>query len=114
MDDWDIRNSVEMATLRADLMACPPSIRGEILADFMQDPVIAVGFRLRARISDVTRGLFIESSMLPRWWREIVENVVPVDGRHPNEHVLRSFLTAAKRAGWSDPRMESAPSPCRM
>lgn len=114
MDAWNVRDSLEMKTLRADLLACPAELRGDILADFMGDPIVALGFRLRACVSAATGGLLFEERMQPKWWRDIVENVVPVDGRHANAELLERFLTAAARAGWSDPRLEPAPTFCRI
>lgn len=110
MQAWDVRDSQKMQVLRADLMACPAELHGDILADFMEDPVVALGFRLRTCVSVVTGGMLFEEQVQPRWWRDVVENVVPVDGRHADAKLLERFLAAAQRAGWSDPRLEPAPT----
>jgi hypothetical protein len=111
MDDWNIRDQDEMDALRDDLLECPVGLHYSILADFMKDPVVAFGFKLRERILQSTAGtLFFDRRTVTSKWRDIVENVVPSDGRHPDGDLLERFLTAAERAGWCDPRLTVGPS----
>lgn len=113
MGDWDIRDSDDMDALRADLLACPAEIRGDIFANFVRDPMVLLGSKLGRCLAAVTGGLLPQGSMSAQAWREIVENIVPVDGRHPHAGVLERFLEAAKLGGWVDPRADlgSAMSP---
>lgn len=102
--DWDFRDPRDMDDLRRELMACPPGLRGDVLAGYVGDPLVGTGFRINEALASSFLGRIAGVASLADQWRGVIDNLIPRDGRCPDGRALERFMEAAVAAGWTDPR----------